>query len=820
MTGWTRVLAAVLLVAAGRDDTVVTVDAGRVLHRISPLLYGACIEDVNHEIYGGLYSQMIFGESFQEPARPLPLKDFTALGGRWIPHDGELSAEGGPGPKLVADAPLLASGEVGVEVFFPSGQGGNAGLILKVDRPGNGADAFTGYEVSLESGGHLVLGRHRRNWEPIRHVPCAVPVGKWVALVVRMTERSLEVRVDGRSVTTFDDVEHPLSAGRVGLRTWQRPARFRNLWVKTDGPARPLPFDLVQRDAFGDGVSGMWSALRRGSARGEFALETTSPFLGSQSQRVAFRDGNGEIGIENQGLNRWGLNVVAGKPFEGYLWARAGHPTPVWVNLESREGGRIYASRRLEVKGDAWTRYDFTLTPVGADRAGRFAVTLKQPGSVAIGHAFLQPGDWGRFKGLPDRKDVGEALVAQGLAVIRYGGSMVNHASYRWKTMIGPRDRRPPGPGTWYPYSTTGWGIVDFLDFCEAAGFVGIPAVNMGETPQDMADFVEYVNGPADSPWGRRRVADGHPQPYRLKHVELGNEEAVNEHYLARFRPIAEAMWAKDPGLILVVGDFAYGRVIDDPYHFPGGAAVDTLAAHRKILELARRHDREVWFDIHISTEQPPQPHGLRAERSYIEQLGKLAPGARYKVVIFEFNAGNHAMRRALSNACAINEVERVGDLLPVACSANCLQPDGHNDNDWDQGLLFLNPSQVWLQPPGYVTSMARKSYQPLLVGSEVQGRADRLSLNARRSDDGKTLVLQVVNWDAEPRPTQIRVKGFVPTNPEAHVEQLAGPPDAVNTADAPERIRPVRSGWRHAMNDGTTSYTFPPHSFTIIRFD
>ena len=116
MTGWTTVLAAVLLVGAGRDDTVVTVDAGHVLHRISPLLYGACIEDVNHEIYGGLYSQMIFGESFQEPARPLPLKGFTVLGGRWIPKGGELSAEAGPGPKLVADVPWLASGEVVVGV--------------------------------------------------------------------------------------------------------------------------------------------------------------------------------------------------------------------------------------------------------------------------------------------------------------------------------------------------------------------------------------------------------------------------------------------------------------------------------------------------------------------------------------------------------------------------------------------------------------------------------------------------------------------------------------------------------------------------------
>ena len=68
-------------------------------------------------------------------------------------------------------------------------------------------------------------------------------------------------------------------------------------------------------------------------------------------------------------------------------------------------------------------------------------------------------------------------------------------------------------------------------------------------------------------------------------------------------------------------------------------------------------------------------------------------------------------MKRALSNALATNEAERIGDLLPIACAANCLQPDGQNDNGWDQGLLFLEPvSKVWLQPPGYLFQMCQAS--------------------------------------------------------------------------------------------------------------
>lgn len=820
MSVWTVVLSCLVTAGAAPDDSVVRVDAGKVLHRVSRYLYGACIEDVNHEIYGGLYSQMVFGESFQEPPPPVPIRDFTTYGGVWTPGDGGLAAEAGDGPKLIARGPVVSAGEASVDLFFPDDRGGNAGLIVKVDRAGKGADAFTGYEVSLESRGLAVLGRHRQNWELLRTVECPVPIGRWVTLTAVLGERTVEVRVDGKPVITYEDREHPLAPGRVGLRTWQRPAKFRSLRVTTAGETRALPF-VAEREADpSHGVSGMWSPVVEGSARHEFALVADAPFVGRQSQRITFKEGEGAIGIVNFGLNRWGMNLVKDRPYEGRFWARATRPGAVSVRFQSRDGKSVRAATRVEVTKPEWSRYEFRLEPQSADGSAGLALVLTEPGSVDVGYVSVRPGEWGRYKRLPDRKDVGEAMVDQGLTVLRYGGSMVNHPEYRWKSMIGPRDRRPPHHGTWYPYSTNGWGIFDFLNFCEAAGFLAIPAVYMGESPQDMADFVEYVNGPADSPWGRRRVADGHPAPYRLKHVELGNEEAVNEAYWNKFRPMAEAMWAKDPGLILVVGDFAYGRVIDDPYHFQGGVAVNTLEAHRKILELARKHGREVWFDIHISTEQPPQPNGLRPERSYIEQLGKIAPGANYKVAIFEYNSNNHQMRRALSNALATHEVERVGDRLAVACSANALQPDGQNDNGWNQGLLFLNPSKVWLQPPGYVTKMASQAYQPLLVDCRVEGPADRLSVNAKRSDDGRTLVLTAVNWDDRPRPTRLRVDGFRASRPEAEVEVLAAPPDATNTAAQTDRVTPRVERWSHGLDRGEASYTFPPHSFTVIRLN
>ncbi len=808
---------ATLAVAGVRaDEATINVHADQVVGHISRYLTGACIEDVNHEIYGGIYSQMIYGESFQEPPVSPSISGFHTYGGWWAVHDGELSIAAVDGPKLVSNHASFKTGAAGVELFFADRKGENAGLIVRVNGPGVGADRFSGYEVALDAARQtLRLGRHRNNFELLKDVKCDVAVGRWIPLEVRLAGSAIEILVDGNSMLRYDDGPNALPAGAIGLRAWNREARFRNLWVKTGPESEPLPFAQAEDDAQ---VSGMWRMVRRGDVQGRFGITSVQPFVGAQSQQLTFESGSGAWGFENQGLNRWGMSFVAGKPYEGYICARAEKPVTLFASLESRDGSRTYSEIPLVVKSGSWRRLDFKLTPNMSDRAGRFALKLKHPGSVTLGYAFLQPGQWGRYKGLPVRKDVVQGMIDQGITVLRYGGSMVNNAGYRWKTMLGPREQRPPYAGTWYRYSSNGWGIPDFMDLCEAAGFAYVPDFCMDETPADMADFIEYARGNTDSRWGSKRAAAGHAAPYRLKYIELGNEERVDQRYFTRFKPMAEAIWAKDPDIILVVGDFFYSRPISDPFHFEGGA-VDTLAAHKQILDLARQHGREVWFDVHVGTEAPPDPGDLSGPRSLIDQLGKLSPGARYKVVIFELNAGNHAVKRGLSNALAIAMAERDGR-FPIVTSANGLQPDGQNDNGWNQGLLFLNPSQVWLQPPGYVTQMISRNYLPMRIASEVTGQPNVLSVVATRSNAGKTVVLQVVNPGSEPVTARIRLQGGSSRQPGAQVTELTGPLDAVNTANRPDAVMPQRSVWKPEPGADSPSFTFAPHSFTVMRFN
>jgi hypothetical protein len=805
--------------AALAQDALILIDAMNVRHRVSPLLTGACIEDVNHEIYGGLYSQMIFGESFQEPASASPVEGLIAYGGDWRVADGVLESAAGDGNKIVSESLRVADGLISVDVRFNDDVAGNAGLIVRTTKPGVGADRFFGYEIALDPARQILrLGRHRNDFSLLRDVPCTIPTGEWIELRVRLVGTEIEVLVNGTSILAFDDAgPHALAEGVVGLRQFHRSAQYRNLMAETGSRTMHIPF--VQRAVPHEAVSRMWRAIRKGDAQAGYELREKNPFVGTQSQHVAFVAGDGEVGISNAGLNAWGLYLQQGKPYEGEVFVRAEQPCDFWVGVESADGSQVLDEQRFRADSRNWTKIEFTLAPTRTVRDGRFTLKLRDLGAVTFGYVFLQPGAWGRYKDLPVRRDVAEMLKRQGITALRYGGSMVNNNEYRWQKMIGRRARRPPYDGHWYDYSTNGWGILDFMSFCEAAGFEYIPAFNMDETPQSLADFVAYATAGADTEWGRKRVRDGHPRPYRLKYLQLGNEERVDLDYAKRFEARANAIWQVDPQIQLVVGDFVYDDIIRDANRVTGAASgITTLDGQRRILEFAKAAGHEVWFDLHVWTEGPGRHPSLAGALSFIDALEKMETGAAFKVVFFEFNANNHQQRRAIGNALAIHAVERDGR-VPIALSANCLQPDGQNDNGWDQGLVFLSPSHVWLQPPGIVTQMLSQEFRPRLVECTVADDA-QLDCNAKLSDDGKSLLCSVVNASHEAVRATIRIDGYVPARAIAAITQLSAPLQATNTASAPQAVTPQRRDWRFGSLKDGANLEIAPHSVTTIVFE
>lgn len=805
------------LVSAVAEDARITIDASREMNRVSRFLTGACIEDVNHEIYGGIYSQMIFGESFQEPPVAVPIEGFTAFGGTWALKDGAVWSGTGEGTKLVAGGEPLGDGEISVDLWFENKDAGNSGFLARVGKPVVGADNFDGYEISLEPGRQLaVLGRHVHNWALLKEEPVNVPLKEWVNLKARLKGSQIEVLVNDRLVIRYEDQDKSLSkAGAVALRQWQRSAGYRNLAVdRGTGPVK-MPFVQNQK-ARNVAVSGMWRPIQTGDVQARFQLDREKPFVGSQGQLIAFEKGNGEAGIYNKGLNGWGLYFQEGRPYEGLVYARTEKACKVWAVLENEDGSTVLAEQKLSVEAGDWQRIEFNLTPKKTVGKGRFTLRLKEPGEATFGYVMLQPGAWGRFKNLPVRRDVAEGLQKQGVTMLRYGGSMVNNPNYRWKKMIGPRAQRPPYDGHWYDYSTNGWGIVDFLGFCETAGFEAVPTFHFGESPEDLADFVKYATAGVETEWGRKRAADGHPDPYPLKYMQLGNEERVDLAYAAKFQKMAEAIWAVKPEITLVVGDFVYDHLIRDSSKLTGAASgITNLDGQRAILEFAKSKGHEVWFDLHVWTAGPRPNSSFDAMFTFIDALEKMQTGAKFKVVVFEFNSNNHDQRRAIGNALAINAIERDGR-VPVALSANCLQPDGQNDNGWNQGLLFLSPSRVWLQPPGFVTQMYAREYRPRLVACGVDG-SKAIDCNAKLSADGRSMVMNVVNTSDKAVSAVVRLDGFTPKRNEATVQTLSGPLDAANGEFSPSRIVPKASAWKFGELKSGAKYQFEPWSVTTI---
>jgi alpha-L-arabinofuranosidase len=573
------------------------------------------------------------------------------------------------------------------------------------------------------------------------------------------------------------------------------------------------------------GISGMWRSALSGSAIGSFSLDTSNPFKGSQSQQITFTSGSGSVGVNNMGLNRWGTDWVSGKQYDGYLYLRSRGSVAVQVAAES-SGGTVYAAQSVTVRGAAWTKYSFSLTPNTTDYAGRFTIKLTRPGRLNVGYVYLEPGTWGRFNGLPVRLDIGNALRAQHNTVLRYGGSNSDPgtfgpgtwANYKWKNMVGPREYRPNYNGWWYPYESDGWGIPDFLNLAEALGADAIPTFNSYETPQDMADFVDYLEGSTSTTWGAQRAADGHPAPYAFRQIEFGNEAYLDSNYATRFNNAANAIWAKDPSIIVTVADVGYGNVISDPGHVTGSySGVSTLAAYQSILNNAVSHQAQIAIDVHINDDAPEGvQQSVDALKSLDYWLYQYNQGANYHLNVFELNAGQHNMERALANAKAISLLQQYGDRVTVVSSANALQPDGQNDNGWNQGLVFFDTHRSWFQPPGYVTTMLSDSN----LGTVVHAETSNPSLAVSAQFNGSQLVLQVTNESAVAQTPTITLTGFTPASGSAKITSLSGARTDQNNASNVIQVTPQNSTVAYTLIGGALTLAFAANSVTVVTLN
>jgi len=603
----------------------------------------------------------------------------------------------------------------------------------------------------------------------------------------------------------LEDVNHEIYGGLYSQMLFGESFQELPMQIDSKGLSGQISCKALRTELKDESPIRSWQPVKKGNAMGVFGIDKANPFVGNQSQQITFVSGTGVIGIENRGLNKEGLYLQGRKSYEGIIYAKADKQTPLYISLESADGSITYAETNISIDNKVWKRYDFKLMPLQTASNARLSITIHKPGTVDLGYVFLQPGSWGRYKNLPLRKDVVDGLLKGKISVLRYGGSMTLSDSYRWKNMIGTREKRPPYSNVWYPYESNGWSIIDFMNMCEAMNIAAIPDFDSNETPADMADFVEYESGGPNTKWGKKRVADGHPAPYRLKYLELGNEQFNNAKLTAQFKLLSDAIWAKDPSIQIIY------CLSDDTREDVGG----DISYLKQTIEHCRQKGHQAWFDVHVWNNEASEPD-LKDFIFAEEKLKSVASDKDFKLCIFEENANNARMKRALGHANAINRLQRLKYEVPIVCAANCLQVDKQNDNGWDQGLLFFNPQSVWGQPSYYITQIIAGNYLPLTIQSEFIAKTDSLDITSRESDNGKIITLQVVNHKAIPVNANVILNAYkIPS--KVIIETLKGnDQNDWNTAENPSKIIPAKQVTTIKNNN----YTFPPYSFTIIKFE
>jgi len=450
--------------------------------------------------------------------------------------------------------------------------------------------------------------------------------------------------------------------------------------------------EMVRNRSFEDSNKpDWWEAVGNGPVNCELAVDSTQPVSAknAHSLRVAIGNaGAGRAGVANNGY--WGMAVTKGQAYELSLCARGGEgfTGPLVVSLES-SNGTAYAQSTIRSLTPEWKRYQFALKANATDPKARLVITSKRPGTFWLDMVSLFPKRTWKSRPNGLRPDLAEMLAGLKPGFVRFpGGCWVEgdtmSLAYRWKQTIGDPSERRTQYNLWQYQATHGVGFHEYLQMCEDLGaeplFVincgmshreVVPLDKMGEFVQDALDAIEYANGPVTSTWGAVRAKNGHPAPFNLKYMEIGNENGGNA-YNERYGLFYDAIKAKYPQMHLVADEWS-GRPTNRP------------------IEIVDEH--------YYSTPE-----------FFIANAGKYDSYDRAgrKVYVGEYavtqGCGQGNLRAAVGEAAFMTGMERNSDVVLLASYAP-LFANVHYKK-WNPDLIDFDSSRVYGIPSYYVQQM------------------------------------------------------------------------------------------------------------------
>jgi alpha-L-arabinofuranosidase len=454
--------------------------------------------------------------------------------------------------------------------------------------------------------------------------------------------------------------------------------------------------ELIRNRSFEAGNSPEpWSLMVEGQAKGDIALALDAPACGlnRRSLRLSIatygQGAWGRVGVSNPGY--FGIAVRKDAVYQLSLYAKAGDgfSGPVSASLEDAAGKQVYAQGRTEPLTGEWKAYHLSLTARATDPKARFVIAASRGGTIWLDMVSLFPTKtWrGRSNGL--RPDLAQMLAALKPSFVRFpGGCWVEgerlQFAQRWKTTIGDPLGRRTQWNLWKYHSTNGLGFHEYLQLCEDLGaeplFVincgmshkeNVPLKEMSAWVQDALDAIEYSNGPVTSRWGALRAKAGHPEPFHLRYLEIGNENG-GPAYHERYALFYDAIKAKYPDMHLIA-DVWQGT--------PKSRPCEILDEH------------------YYSNPQFFQENADRYD-GYDRKGPKIYVG-EYAVTE---KPGRNNLAGALGEAAFMTGMERNSDVVVMASYAPLFA--NVKDRRWDPDLINFDGWRVYGTPSYYVQQM------------------------------------------------------------------------------------------------------------------
>ena len=577
-------------------------------------------------------------------------------------------------------------------------------------------------------------------------------------------------------------------------------------------------------------------------------MDTRAPYVGEHSPAVQLGSG------EARGIAQSGLALTGGKSYVGRLVLAADRETDVDVSLIWGDGAAGRQTLRVKASSN-WHTAPLQFT-AGADADdGRIEISAKGAGTLRIGAASLMPADHlGGF-----RADTIALMREMDCKILRLpGGNFIS--AYDWKNTIGDPDRRPPilDP-VWNAVQQNDAGLDELLNLCRLVNAEPYWCVNTGfGEPRSGAELVEYVNGPASSEWGAKRAANGHPQPWRVKYWNIGNEmygnwqfgQMARDQYNIKHNLFADAMRKVDPSIYIVVpGGFAdemttgQGLVIPGQYKVEIGSdrdwaygmlknswgRFDALATHaypaeNKRYDFTTGKQLDVKQSLNEWARQMADRVGTMVDcwEDYKKLFPRLAEG---KVKVFFDEWAYHFqgdLKGSLAIALAFHEFFRHTDFIDMAgytMATAWLDFDRTRSLISAKGRVFQLYNKYFGKWPLAVTGNSPVPAPRYPIGGD-QPRVNTgsatwpLDVSAALTAGRNALVLAVVNATEESRTLEVAFEGFKPGRNGRRWRLTGASVDAVNRVGRSPEVSITEGSFRAAR-----TLSIAPISVELFEF-